>query len=265
MQQRISDWIKQFNIVVVPCEERPDKPAGEVVYRLKDLFTTCEGSWDPSHDMGSLPQWARDAYLRPPSADDYFDDAGGAQHLFARVLDLEGKPVKTPDLDHRLVGWLPPARSAQLCPVHHHDHDAQGEVRLGQPADLEQVLPRRRPARGVVLVPARGQRRGLGRRSAQRAPHLHLRRLAGRTARRERRQWWRHDRPGSGSHAPGHVAGPRPGLPRRDGLCPLCPSTQPGRGAHRRVCGWRRRLQGFAGGIVFTADGNEQSMQHAAW
>ena len=25
------------------------------------------------------------------------------------------------------------------------------------------------------------------------------------------------------------------------------------------------RLQGFAGGIVFTADGNEQSLQHAAW
>ena len=25
------------------------------------------------------------------------------------------------------------------------------------------------------------------------------------------------------------------------------------------------RLQGFAGGIVFTPDGNVQSMQHAAW
>ena len=65
MQQRISDWVKKFNIVVVPCEERPDKPTGDVVYRLKDLFTTCEGKWEPASDMGSLPQWARDAYLRP--------------------------------------------------------------------------------------------------------------------------------------------------------------------------------------------------------
>jgi len=102
MQQRISDWVKKFNIVVVPCEERPDKPAGEVVYRLKDLFTTADGSWDPSNAMGSVPQWARDTYLRPANAPDYFDDAGGAQHLFARVLDQDGKPVKTPDL---IIGW----------------------------------------------------------------------------------------------------------------------------------------------------------------
>ena len=31
-----------------------------------------------------------------------FDDAGGAQHLFARVLDVEGKPVKT---DNLIIGW----------------------------------------------------------------------------------------------------------------------------------------------------------------
>lgn len=102
MQQRISEWTKKFNIVVVPCEERPDNPAGKVVYRLKDLFTTCEGQWDPSGEMGSLPQWARETYLRPWGADDYFDDAGGAQNLFARVLDLEGSPVKIKDL---VIGW----------------------------------------------------------------------------------------------------------------------------------------------------------------
>ena len=102
MQQRISEWIKKFNILVVSCEERPDKPEGDIVYRLKDLFTTCSGKWDPSNEMGSLPQWARDAYLRPWGADDYFDDAGADHHLFARVLDLEGKPVKTNEL---IIGW----------------------------------------------------------------------------------------------------------------------------------------------------------------
>ena len=55
MQQQISDWAKQFNLVVVPCEERPDQPVGAVVYRLKDLFTTSLGKWDPSNDRGSLP------------------------------------------------------------------------------------------------------------------------------------------------------------------------------------------------------------------
>lgn len=102
MQQRISDWIRRFNIAVVRCEERPDRPDGDTVYRLKDLFTTFSGQWDPSSSMGSIPQWARDTYLRPWGADDYFDDAGGEQHLFARVLDLDGRPVTTTNL---IIGW----------------------------------------------------------------------------------------------------------------------------------------------------------------
>ena len=98
MQQRISDRANKFNIRVVRCEDRPDHPGGEIVYRLKDLFTTYCGQWDPSDKLGSLPQWARDTYLRPFGAHDYFDDAGGEQHIFARVLDQEGKPISTPDL-----------------------------------------------------------------------------------------------------------------------------------------------------------------------
>lgn len=102
MQQRISEWIKKFNLKVIACEDRPDHPAGDVVYRLKDLFTTCRGSWEPSGQPGERPQWARDAYLRPAGAPDYFDDAGGDHHLFARVLDLEGKPVTSENL---IIGW----------------------------------------------------------------------------------------------------------------------------------------------------------------
>ena len=98
----ISDWAVQFRIKVVPCEERPDKPAGDVVYRIKDIFTTRDGSWEPSSVPGSVPQWARDKYLRPWGAEDYFDDAGGDHGLFARVLDLDGKPITTQDL---IIGW----------------------------------------------------------------------------------------------------------------------------------------------------------------
>lgn len=102
MQQRISEWIAKFNICVKACEERPDHPAGDVVYRLKDLFTTRLGSWEPSGQPGERPQWARDTYLRPWGAPDYFEDAGGDHHLFARVLDLEGKPVISENL---ITGW----------------------------------------------------------------------------------------------------------------------------------------------------------------
>ena len=102
MQQRISEWVKKFNLKVVACEERPDHPAGDVVYRLKDLFTTCYGSWEPSGHPGERAQWARDTYLRPVGAPDYFDDAGGDHHLFARVLDLDGQPVVSENL---IIGW----------------------------------------------------------------------------------------------------------------------------------------------------------------
>ena len=90
---RIGDWATRFNISVKRCEERPDAPAGDIVYRIKDIFTTRDGSWEPSAREGSLPAWAREAHLRPHTAPDYFDDGGGDHHLFARVLDLNGRPV----------------------------------------------------------------------------------------------------------------------------------------------------------------------------
>lgn len=96
---RKGDWVDPFNLQVLRCEERPDRPEGEIVYRLVDLWTTRDGSWDPGVDTpGRLPAWARDAYLKPSGAADYFDDAGADHHLFARVLDLDGNPVITPDL-----------------------------------------------------------------------------------------------------------------------------------------------------------------------
>jgi len=95
---RVSDWVNQFRISVKPCESRADNPAGDVVYRVKEIFTTRDGSWEPSDTFGSIPQWARDSYIRPWGAPDYFDDAGGDHHLFARVLDQGGQPVKSNDL-----------------------------------------------------------------------------------------------------------------------------------------------------------------------
>lgn len=90
----ISDWATRFKLSVVRCEDRPDQPTGEIVYRVKDIFTTRDGSWDPTDKPGSVTAWARECYLRPLGAPDYFDDAGGDHHLFARTLDIDGKPIK---------------------------------------------------------------------------------------------------------------------------------------------------------------------------
>lgn len=89
----ISDWSSRFNMQVVRCEDRPDRPPGDPVYRLIDLFTTNTGSWEPSDKLGSVTHWAREKYLRPMGASDFFDDAGGDHHLFARVLDAGGQPI----------------------------------------------------------------------------------------------------------------------------------------------------------------------------
>lgn len=94
----ISKWATDLNVVVRKCEDRPDQPAGDTVYRLVDLFTTHSGSWEPADRVGSVPQWARDRYLRPFGAPDYFDDAGADHNLFARVLDAAGQPIVRRDL-----------------------------------------------------------------------------------------------------------------------------------------------------------------------
>jgi hypothetical protein len=96
----ISDWCTRLNVRIVRCEDRPDKPAGDTVYRVVDLFTTRDGSWEGKNQSvpGATPSWARDKYLRPLNAPDYFDDGGADHHIFARVLDLNGQPVTSDGL-----------------------------------------------------------------------------------------------------------------------------------------------------------------------
>ena len=65
---------------------------------IKDVFTTINGSWEPTDDYGSIPQWARDDYLKPFGAPDYFDDAGGDHHLFAAVIGDDGELLRLKDI-----------------------------------------------------------------------------------------------------------------------------------------------------------------------
>ena len=79
---RISDGAKEYGITVEPARLAP----GEVVYRVKDIFTTRNGSWEPSGVPGSVPSWARDTYLKPPNHPQYNTDGGADHHLFGAVM-----------------------------------------------------------------------------------------------------------------------------------------------------------------------------------
>ncbi|MCB0046151.1 MAG: M23 family metallopeptidase [Caldilineaceae bacterium] len=93
IDQRITPWFNHMNMSIQSIADRPDNPDpnGDKVYLVKDVFTTINGSWEPSDTPYSIPQWARDAYLKPWGAPDYFDDAGADHHLFVAVLGEDGE------------------------------------------------------------------------------------------------------------------------------------------------------------------------------
>lgn len=99
----IGRWIEPFQITVCPLEKRPDhaKSKNGLIYRLKDLFTTRDGAWDPNDNPGSVELWARVRYLKPLGAPNYFDDAGASTHLFAAVIDLDGQLMRA----QQIVYW----------------------------------------------------------------------------------------------------------------------------------------------------------------
>lgn len=75
---RISEGAKRLNLTIV------NKGSG--VYELIDLFTTQDGSWEPSSKPFSVPSWAL-VYL--PG----FTSAGAATHALVRVEDANRKPI----------------------------------------------------------------------------------------------------------------------------------------------------------------------------
>lgn len=84
---RVSIWAVKFNVGILPAVVAP----GQDYYEILDIFTTRDGSWEPSGVEGSLPQWARDTYLKPWGHPEYFDDAGGDRHLFGAIYLPEAK------------------------------------------------------------------------------------------------------------------------------------------------------------------------------
>jgi len=95
---RISEGAQRMGLRVMPFD-----PDGR--YVVKDIFTTVDGSWEPSGHPYSVPQWARDAYLKPWGAPDYFDDAGGATHLFAAVIGSDGELLRDYPIHYTSDNW----------------------------------------------------------------------------------------------------------------------------------------------------------------
>lgn len=103
LTMRTGRWIEPMRMGVTLVHERPDAPKvkDRTIYVIRDLFTTRDGSWEPSNAFGSVDQWARDAYLKPMGHPDYFDDAGAGTHLFGAVLGLDGRLIR----NHAFYFW----------------------------------------------------------------------------------------------------------------------------------------------------------------
>ena len=90
VDRRLHETFERLKLEILPMSS-PTPAAGQMVYVLKDFFTTELGSWEVGQNWEfGLPQWARDAYLKPYGDEHYFDDAGGDHHLFGAVLDEYG-------------------------------------------------------------------------------------------------------------------------------------------------------------------------------
>ena len=84
---RKSEWIDKLGIKVLPAGYRIMDASAKHIMVVKDIFTTRDGSWEPREGLPySIPQWARDEYLRPTDAPNYFDDAGGDHHIFCMAI-----------------------------------------------------------------------------------------------------------------------------------------------------------------------------------
>ena len=79
---RITHWAQWAGVEVTRFDAVSSPPVGTTIYRIQDIFTTRDGSWDVSNKPGSIEQWARDAYLSPQ-----FDDAGADHHIFGSVIN----------------------------------------------------------------------------------------------------------------------------------------------------------------------------------
>ena len=91
MTIKLGSYVDDFNLKIIPFEQRVDKAfwTSGPYYRIIQVFTTRDGSWQPSTNPGSIDQWAVDAWHS--GAD--WKGAGGTNNFFIKVLDKAGNVV----------------------------------------------------------------------------------------------------------------------------------------------------------------------------
>ena len=89
VQRQFSGSMQKLNMAIQPLDGQPQ--AGDLVYVVKEFFTTELGSWELDDKEFGVEPWARERYLKPRGAPDYFDDAGGDHHLFGAVIGEDGE------------------------------------------------------------------------------------------------------------------------------------------------------------------------------
>ena len=85
LARRLDGRFHDYNMAIRSIEERPDHPSGDIVYVIKDVFMTANGSWETTGKPGDVPAWAKDSYLTPE-----FMEADADRHLFGAVIGLDG-------------------------------------------------------------------------------------------------------------------------------------------------------------------------------
>jgi hypothetical protein len=88
---KLGSYVDDFNLKIVPFEQRPDaaKWTSGPFYRIREVFTTRDGSWEPSANLGSIDQWAVDEWWSGAK----WKGAGGTNNFFIMVLDKAGQPI----------------------------------------------------------------------------------------------------------------------------------------------------------------------------
>jgi hypothetical protein len=180
VERRLGRWFEAMNFQIRTIAERPDQPVqGDYIYVIKDVFTTLNGSWENMGDeLGTVEAWARDAYLKPFHAPDYFDDAGADHHLFSAVIGLDGQFVRNFPMRYWSDGFAMLGDPEYQSYAYHLTKERSGWANLVMLSGSS-YAPNRGGKRPLVLDAGRKRGRGhVWRRHAVEPPHLHFRGLA---------------------------------------------------------------------------------------
>lgn len=103
MDQHLSESTRLFRHSILPYEQRPDKDRwqGSEVARVAWAFTTREGGWDVTNELGSIDAASRSRWLKPVDDPEWCEYGGGSHQFTTALLDASGHLVR----DKTMLYW----------------------------------------------------------------------------------------------------------------------------------------------------------------